>query len=75
MSVHGQIGKEMQSSLWELQELQFRETTGKGIKAETQTFTALQDFLSIHFSADVIKETGNETGRIQNNKTGDFVVT
>ena len=74
---HGQIGKEMQSlaALWELQELQFRETTGKGIKAEIQTFTALQDFLSIHFSGDVIKETGNETGRIQNNKTGDFVVT
>ena len=74
---HGQIGREMQSlaALWELQELQFRETTGKGVKAETQTFTALQDFLSLHFSGDVIKETGNKTGLIKNNKTGDFVVT
>ncbi|MCS5662055.1 MAG: hypothetical protein NZ842_16790 [Dehalococcoidia bacterium] len=73
----GELGKHLASlkTLYELRELRFKETSGKGEKAEQQIMQALADIqTAASFSNDEIVDLSKQRGQLSRNKTGDLMV-
>ena len=73
----GELGKHLTSlkALYDLRELRFRETSGKGTVAEGQVLEVVRDFASsAGFGDDEVIDASTTSGAIRNNKTGDVLV-
>ncbi len=73
----GELGKHLSSpkALYDLRELRFRETSGKGAVAEGQVLEVVREFASsAGFDNDEVIDASTTSGAIRNNKTGDVLV-
>jgi len=73
----GELGKHLSSlkALYDLRELRFRETSGKGAVAEGQVLEVVREFASVAgFDDDEVIDASTTSGAIRNNKTGDVLV-
>ena len=73
----GELGQRLASlkALYELRELRFRETSGKGEQAERQVLQALTDIqTSLGFEQDEIVDLSKQRGQLPRNKTGDLMI-
>ena len=73
----GELGKHLSSlkALYDLRELRFRETSGKGAVAEGQVLEVMREFSSsAGFYKDEVLDASTTSGAIRNNKTGDVLI-
>jgi len=73
----GELGKHLSSlkALYDLRELRFRETSGKGALAEGQVLEVVREFASsAGFADDEVIDASTTSGAIRNNKTGDVLI-
>ena len=73
----GELGKHLTSlkALYDLRELRFKETSGKGTVAEGQVLEVMREFaLSAGFKEDEVIDASTTSGAIRNNKTGDILI-
>ncbi len=73
----GELGKQLASlkTLYELRELRFKETSGKGEKAEQKIMQALAEIqTAANYDSDEIVDLSTQRGQLSRNKTGDVLV-